>query len=166
MRSDDIGGAVALLAEDVAIELFEPWRRDDYERLLAVDGGQGTEVSEAECVARLPAGGLEVECTYRVQIGIGREVGFPEVEEVAKIRVEDGLITSLRRLPSEPSYPWVIDPLVAWVEEHRPEHADQMECCDSGTVEDARRQGALYLRLAKEWAAYLEDEGRTYDEAC
>ena len=82
--------------------------------------------------------------------------------------MEDGLITALRRtILSAEADEQVIAPFLEWVEEHHPADAGLIDCCgEGGSVEEAERRGALAAMYAREWAAYLDSKGCTYDEGC
>jgi basic membrane lipoprotein Med (substrate-binding protein (PBP1-ABC) superfamily)/DNA-binding SARP family transcriptional activator len=166
LGANDVGAAMDTLAPDAGIHLFGPWSREDYEKLLAWGGVQGTELIDLECTARLPASGLLVECTYSVLIATAREAGAPAVDEVTILTVEDGRITDLHRSVLPPDYDTIEVQFVRWMNEHHLGVVDTLWCCDVDSVEEARRAGEERARYAVEWAAYLEDNGCTWDEDC
>jgi basic membrane lipoprotein Med (substrate-binding protein (PBP1-ABC) superfamily)/DNA-binding SARP family transcriptional activator len=166
--SGDVGAMMALLAPDVDLVLFGVWLRERWANLLAWEKGAEVEFVDLACTPRSSERGLVVECAYGARIGIADEVGAPDIPEVVTFQVQDGLITALYRtvLDSEVDEE-LIPRFLAWVDAHHPADAGLVECCgEGGSVEGSERRGALAARYAKEWAAYLDSKGCTYDEEC
>ncbi len=162
----DIDTAMALLGPHIAIDVLGPWSVQDYERLLVWDAEDAPQYVDVECVARLPARGLTVECTYGVHPGMTRRVGAPVVRETSELVVHDGAVTDLRRIVTPADYAVADGPFNAWMEEHHPDDAEVVECCGWPSLDEARRTGALRARYGEEWAAYLEEKGCAFDEGC
>ena len=56
------------------------------------------------------------------------------------------------------------DAFNAWMLANHPDDAAAADCCGGDTVEEARANGELRRQYADQWAAYLEENGCTYND--
>ena len=148
------------------ITLFDRWTPSDYRNLLVWAAEGDEQIVDLKCVARLPASGLRVDCSYGVHTGLARAVGAPVVRETIQFVIGDATIDALHQTLIPPEYTPLHTAFDEWMQEHHPDDAAAASCCGWATPDEAQENGALRARYGAEWAAYLDEKGCGYNEGC
>ena len=130
------------------------------------DAGQGTELLDRTCAGGgSGSAGVVVVCEYDNHQYLQRVVGAPATPKTDTFTVSEDGIEDFDESYSDPLFP-ANDTFNAWMSANHPEDAVAADCCGGDTVEAARADGELRSRYADEWAAYLTENGCTYDTLC
>ena len=168
LETNDIDALRGLFAEDASTpgsssleEYFE-----ESERFIAWDLAQGAIKTVQECVVDRDGGAsFMVTCQFTDHHYVARLVGAPAVAWTARIRFdENGKISVLTETFGQPDYNVVNRPFHAWMLANHPEDAATVDCCGGETVEESITRGTLRAQYADEWAAYLDENGCTYED--
>jgi hypothetical protein len=135
--------------------------------LSAWDDAQGTHFSDLSCsVQRQTLDGAEVVCELADQQFLREAVGAPPVLWTHRAVVGPDLrIGSLREFIRQPDYTAVNSAFRAWVQENHPE-VERMIEIGWADIEEAMAFGETRRQYAELWAAYLDENGCTWDEPC
>ncbi len=144
--------------------------RDSEIRLAVWKAAQGSMNTDMTCTGEeTDRSFFVITCTYLNQPRIRELVGAEPEEVTDTITMEsEGRIalTSTEYASSPDAYADVHEPFLEWMELEFPDDAAAVDCCGWESIDDARERGELRLHYAQLWAAYLEENGCTYDAPC
>jgi hypothetical protein len=129
------------------------------------DEAQGTILVDRTCTASgAESASIVVVCGYGDHQYLQRVVDAPATPITETITVTADGIEEIDISFAAPLFP-ANDAFNAWMRANHPEDAAAADCCgEDGSIEQARADGELRRQYADQWAAYLGENGCTYND--
>ncbi len=165
-----VADMLGLMAPDAALaETFGPMAREEWQHFYTWKIAEGTQFVDRDCSAAANDDAVEVTvtCEYAHLPYSHRLVGAPPVPHtLTQVIGPDGIRSQRQRFGS-PDFSKVDDPWWRWLESNDPDLVPLLDSLFSwSTPREAELTGRMWAESAEDWAAWLEENGCTYDEPC
>ncbi len=164
-----VADMLGLMAPDAEFaEELGPMSRDQWQHFYSWKLAEGTQLVDQECSAAANDDSTEVtvSCEYAHLPYSHRLVGAPPVPHtLTQVITADGIASQRQRIGTF-GFRDVDGPWGQWLQANDPDLAGLLSFGDWSTVLEAQLHGQLSAKSAEEWAAWLDENGCTYDEPC
>jgi hypothetical protein len=139
----------------------------DWEMEMVWGTAQGTVVVDPTCSVTADMGlTVVVDCSTETYLAVAQAVSADPVPTHLTMILAEGEIRQLSYAYGYPFFTTVSTPFDAWIWNHRNEDATRVGHGRWETVDEARENGLLTAKYAKEWADYLEANGCSIEDDC